>query len=89
MHSGEPKDGVRHRAAEMMGKHYGLFTDRTETVVTERSAAEMLAYRAITASVLTILVEKLYVITTNAARYIGVGADAVSCAINVTIDAIG
>ena len=24
-----------------MGKHYGLFTDRIEAVVTERSAAEM------------------------------------------------
>jgi len=73
----------------MMDKHYGLFTDRTETVVTERSATATFAYRAITASVLTILVEKLYVITTNAARYIGVGVDAFSCAISVIIDAIG
>ena len=37
----EPKDSVRLRAAEMMGKHYGLFTDRIETVGTERSAAEI------------------------------------------------
>jgi hypothetical protein len=41
MHSGEPKDSVKLRAAEMMGKHYGLFTDRIEAVVTERSAAEI------------------------------------------------
>ena len=41
MHSGEPKDSVRLRAAEMMGKHYGLFTDRIEAVGTERSAAEI------------------------------------------------
>jgi len=43
MHSGEPKDSVRLRAAEMMGKHYGLFTDRIEAVVTERSAEEITA----------------------------------------------
>jgi len=41
MHSGEPRDSVRLRAAEMMGKHYGLFTDRIETVVPVRSAAEI------------------------------------------------
>ena len=41
MHSGEPKDSVRLRAAELMGKHYGLFTDRIEAVVPERSAAEI------------------------------------------------
>ena len=41
MHSGEPKDSVRLRAAEMMGKHYGLFTDRIEAVVPQRSAAEI------------------------------------------------
>ena len=41
MHSGEPKDSVRLRAAEMMGKHYGLFTDRIEAVVPERSAEEI------------------------------------------------
>ena len=40
MHSGEPKDSVRLRAAEMMGKHYGLFTDRIEAVVPVRSAEE-------------------------------------------------
>jgi hypothetical protein len=38
MHSGEPKDSVRLRAAEMMGEHYGLFTDRLEAVVTELSS---------------------------------------------------
>ena len=41
MYSGEPKDSVKLRAAEMMGKHYGLFTDRIEAVVPERSAAEI------------------------------------------------
>ena len=41
MHSGEPGDSVRLRAAELMGKHYGLFTDRIEAVVPERSAAEI------------------------------------------------
>ena len=43
MHSGEPKDSVRLRAAEMMGKHYGLFTDRIEAVVPERSPEEITA----------------------------------------------
>ena len=43
MHSGEPKDSVRLRAAEMMGKHYGLFTDRIEAVVPVRSAEEITA----------------------------------------------
>ncbi len=41
MHSGEPKDSVRLRATELMGKHYGLFTDRIEAVVPQRSAAEI------------------------------------------------
>ena len=41
MHSGEPKDSIRLRAAELMGKHYGLFTDRIEAVVPERSAEEI------------------------------------------------
>jgi hypothetical protein len=41
MHSGEPKDSVRLRAAEMMGKHYGLFTDRIENVVAELSSEEI------------------------------------------------
>ena len=41
MHSGEPRDSVRLRAAELMGKHYGLFTDRIEAVVPARSAAEI------------------------------------------------
>ena len=41
MHSGEPRDSVRLRAAELMGKHYGLFTDRIETVPPERSSEEI------------------------------------------------
>ena len=41
MHSGEPRDSVRLRAAELMGKHYGLFTDRIEAVVPERSSEEI------------------------------------------------
>jgi len=41
MHSGEPKDSVRLRAAEMMGKHYGLFTDRIEAVVPVGSSEEI------------------------------------------------
>ena len=43
MHSGEPRDSVRLRAAELMGKHYGLFTDRIEAVAPERSAEEIKA----------------------------------------------
>ena len=43
MHSGEPRDSIRLRAAEMMGKHYGLFTDRIEAVVPERSSEEITA----------------------------------------------
>ena len=43
MHSGEPKDSVKLRAAEMMGKHYGLFTDRIEAVMPVRSAEEITA----------------------------------------------
>ena len=41
MHSGEPRDSVRLRAAEMMGKHYGLFTDRIEAVAPKRSVEEI------------------------------------------------
>ena len=41
MHSGEPRDSVRLRAAELMGKHYGLFTDRIEAVVPARSSEEI------------------------------------------------
>jgi hypothetical protein len=41
MHSGEPRDGVRLRAAEMMSKHCGLFTDRIEAVLTERPSEEI------------------------------------------------
>ena len=41
MHSGEPGDSVRLRAAELMGKHYGLFTERIEAVPPERSAEEI------------------------------------------------
>ena len=43
MHSGEPRDSVRLRAAELMGKHYGLFTERIEAVVPERSVEEITA----------------------------------------------
>ena len=43
MHSGEPKDSIKLRAAELMGKHYGLFTDRIEAVVPVRSAEEITA----------------------------------------------
>ena len=39
----EPKDSVKLRAAEMMGKHYGLFTDRIKAVVPVRSAEEITA----------------------------------------------
>ena len=38
---GEPKDSIKLRAAELMGKHYGVFTDRIEFVVPEHSAAEI------------------------------------------------
>ena len=41
MHSVEPKDSVRLRAVELMGRHYGLFTDRIEAMVPERSAEEI------------------------------------------------
>jgi hypothetical protein len=41
MHSGEPRDSVRLRAAEMMGKHYGLFTDWIEAVTPPRSSEEI------------------------------------------------
>ena len=41
MHFGEPRDSVRLRAAELMGKHYGLFTERIEAVVPERSSEEI------------------------------------------------
>ena len=54
MHSGEPKDSVRLRAAEMMGKHYGLFTDRIEAVVTERSAEEITAKKEAVAILATV-----------------------------------
>ena len=43
MHSGELRDSVRLRAAELMGKHYGLFTDRIEAVVPEPSPEEISA----------------------------------------------
>ena len=44
MHSGEPGepgDSVKLRAAELMGKHYGLFTDRIEAVKPPRSSEEI------------------------------------------------
>jgi hypothetical protein len=37
MHSGELRDSVRLRATEMMGKHYGLFTDRIEAASIKKS----------------------------------------------------
>ena len=43
MHSGEPRDSVKLRAAELMGKHYGLFTERIEAVAPKRSAEEITA----------------------------------------------
>ena len=43
MHLGEPKDSVRLRAAELMGKHYGLFTERIEAVAPKRSSEEITA----------------------------------------------
>jgi hypothetical protein len=41
MHSGGPRDSVRLRVAEMMGKHYGLFTNRIEAVTPPRSSEEI------------------------------------------------
>ena len=43
MHSGGPKDSVKLRAAELMGKHYGLFTERIEAVAPKRSSEEITA----------------------------------------------
>ena len=40
-YTGEPGDSVKLRAAELMGKHYGLFADRIEAVVPERSSEEI------------------------------------------------
>ena len=37
MQSGEPKDSVRLKAAETLGKHYGLFTDRLAIEASKRS----------------------------------------------------
>ena len=41
MQSGEPKDSVRLKAAETLGKHYGLFTDRLAIEKPERSSEEV------------------------------------------------
>ena len=41
MQSGEPKDSVRLKAAETLGKHYGLFTDRLAIETPERSSQEV------------------------------------------------
>ena len=41
MERGEPKDSVRLKAAETLGKHYGLFTDRLAIEQTERSSEEV------------------------------------------------
>ena len=41
MERGEPKDSVRLKAAETLGKHYGLFTDRLAIEKPERSSEEV------------------------------------------------
>ena len=41
MERGEPKDSVRLKAAETLGKHYGLFTDRLAIETPERSSKEV------------------------------------------------
>ena len=41
METGEAKDSVRLKAAETLGKHYGLFTDRLAIEKPERSPEEI------------------------------------------------
>jgi predicted component of type VI protein secretion system len=41
MTSGEPRDSVRLKAAETMGKHYGLFTDRLAVEPPQRTPEEV------------------------------------------------
>ena len=41
MQKGEPKDSVRLKAAETLGKHYGLFTDRLAIEKPERTAEQI------------------------------------------------
>lgn len=41
METGEAKDSVRLKAAETLGKHYGLFTDRLPIEKPERSPEEV------------------------------------------------
>ena len=41
MQKGEAKDSVRLKAAETLGKHYGLFTDRLAIEKPERSPEEV------------------------------------------------
>jgi phage terminase small subunit len=41
MERGEPKDSVRLKAAETLGKHYGLFTDRLAIEKPERTSEEV------------------------------------------------
>ena len=41
MQKGEPKDSVRLKAAETLGKHYGLFTDRLAVEKPERTAKQV------------------------------------------------
>ena len=43
MERGEPKDSVRLKAAETLGKHYGLFTDRLAIEQVERTSTEVKA----------------------------------------------
>jgi phage terminase small subunit len=41
MQKGEPRDSVRLKAAETLGKHYGLFTDRLAIEKPPRTAEEV------------------------------------------------
>ena len=41
MSTGEPRDAVKLKAAEIMGKHYGLFTDKVEINPPRRTVNEI------------------------------------------------
>ena len=43
MERGEAKDSVRLKAAETLGKHYGLFTDRLAVEAPVRSSEEIMS----------------------------------------------
>jgi len=43
MERGEAKDSVRLKAAEILGKHYGLFTDRLAVEAPVRSSEEIMS----------------------------------------------